>query len=74
MPDFMYYFAGERFKLDDNKRKYGQTKGTGISEKELFEFLESYGNKSFSDKIDNNLDYQEDIEKQKKNKTLIKKK
>lgn len=69
MPDFMYYFARERFKLDDNNRKYGQTKGTGISEKELFEFLESYG-----DKKENNIDNQEDIEKQKKNKTLTKKK
>ena len=74
MPDFMYYFAGERFKLDDNKRKYGQTKGTGVSDKELSEFLESYGNKSFSDKIENTLSNQEDIEKQNQKKTLTKKK
>ena len=69
MPDFMYYFAKKWRELDDDKRKYGQTKGTGISEKELFEFLESCG-----DKKENNIDNQEDIEKQKKNKTLTKKK
>ena len=74
MPDFMYYFAKKWRELDDSKRKYGQTKGTGVSDKELSEFLESYGNKSFSDKIENNLDNQEDTEKQKQNKTLIKKK
>ena len=69
MPDFMYYFARGSLELNDNNKKYGQTKGTGISEKELIEFLESYG-----DKKEKNLYNQEDTEKQKQNKTLIKKK
>ena len=73
MPDFMYYFAKERFKTD-NEKKLGQTKGTGVSYKELSEFLERYGNKSYSDKIENTLSNQEDTEKQKQKKTLTKKK
>lgn len=64
MPDFMYYFAEGKFKSQaDNEKKYGQTKGTGLSEKELLEFLESYSNKN---KNENTSNKQENTEKPKR--------
>ena len=62
MPDFMYYFAEGKFKSQaDNEKKYGQTKGTGLSEKEILEFLKSYSNKN-----ENTLNKQENTEKPKR--------